>query len=493
MINLLVGLLALLYAVLIRPGLNIVIKDSPPARSAPTDTGVWFVMGTSDSGPTTPTLIQSIADFVRIFGARQTYSLLYDSLDTYFHEGGRLAYVSRVVGPTPVIATHNLADAGAGVSLVVNAIGPGAYGNSLKVGVVAGGAGGTFQIQVSDAANNILEQSNDLPDQASAIAWGRNSGYVRIVLGATALVPAVAALAALAGGTDDRVNAVDAHWQASLDACTPDLGPGQVSMPGRTTDVAHAALNAHALANNRVALLDAPDTPTVATLTTSAVNARTNGRWGGLFAPWYVVPGYVPNTTRTVPPSAVLAGLLAKNDVQFNSNVAAAGKNGESSYALDLSQPAWTSAQRQTLNDAGVNVAIRTHGAIRNFGFRSLANPVTDQSWTGLQAARTIMAYVALASVVMEDATFDEIDGFNRLFSRVQGQLIAIANQFYTAGALFGATAGEAFAVVCDSSNNTPTSINNKELHAAVELRVSEFAEAIYLEITKIAVNQTIS
>lgn len=479
---------------MIRPGVNVVIKEQPPARSSPTDTGVFFACGTSDSGPTYPVLIQSIADFVAVYGARQSYSLLYDAMDSYFREGGRLAYISRVVGPSPVVATRNLLDAGSGISLVVSAIGPGSYGNSLKVGVVSGVAGGTFQIQVSDASNNVLEQSGDLPDQASAVAWGLNSLYVRIALGATALIPAVAALAALASGTDDRSNITDTQWASALALFSPDLGPGQVAYPGRTTDTAHTQLLAHATGNNRIALLDMPDTATVATLTTAAINARTNGRWGGSFAPWYVVPGVTPYTTRTVPPSAIIAGIIARNDVTLNANVAAAGlKNGQSAYAQSLSQAAWSDANRQTLNGQGVNVAVVKNGAIVNYGFRSLTNPTTDPAWVDLGNSRLTMAIAAQGQDILDNHVFDDIDGQGHLFGLVTGELMAMLNAFYKDGALFGETSGDAFVVVCDSSNNTPTTIANRELHATVAYRASQFAEMVELDLVKVPVNQTIA
>jgi hypothetical protein len=53
-----------------RPGVSIIQRSTPPVRSAPTDTGVWFVAGLADAGPVTPTLIRSMADYERIFGQR---------------------------------------------------------------------------------------------------------------------------------------------------------------------------------------------------------------------------------------------------------------------------------------------------------------------------------------------------------------------------------------------------------------------------------------
>jgi phage tail sheath protein FI len=319
-----------------------------------------------------------------------------------------------------------------------------------------------------------------------------NSAYVRLSLGVSANNPTVVAAAALAGGTDDRANAVDADWQVALDRFAKTLGPGQVSFPGRTTSAAHAQLLQHAADNGRVAICDAPDTPTVATLTTLAQADRNNGRFGALFAPWAVVPGVVPNTTRTVPYSAIEAGMIARNDVTLNPNVPAAGRRGESFYASALSQT-WTDAQRQTLNSQGVNVAVNRNGDIRTYGYRSLTNPATDASWLDFGNARLVMFITANGEEILEDHLFDEIDGSGLLFGRVKGRLTAMMNELYTQGALFGATPGEAFAVVVDTSNNTPTTIANHELHAAVAFRASEMAEWIQLTLSKVPVNQPIA
>src|SRR4051794_40819534 len=105
-----------------RPGVVISQRSTPPTRSAPTDTGVSFVVGLTDAGSLTPTLVRSLSDFERLFGPRVSYSVLYDAMDVFFREGGNRAYISRVVGPNPVIASHNLLDSGAAISLVAKAI-----------------------------------------------------------------------------------------------------------------------------------------------------------------------------------------------------------------------------------------------------------------------------------------------------------------------------------------------------------------------------------
>jgi phage tail sheath protein FI len=472
----------------VRPGTNVSLRSTPPARSIPTDTGTWFVIGTSDLGPAnTPTMVRSMADFERIFGLRQSYSVLYDALDVFFREGGSNAVVSRVVGPAAVIASKNLLDAGAGVSLVAKAIGPGATPNGYKVGVRAGTVGGTFVIFVQDVNNVEVETSPDLADQASAINWALASNYIRLTLGATALVPAVAAAAALTGGADDRVNITDTQRQAALDAITTDWGGGQVSEPGNTTDPAHVRLLAHAMARGRVAILDAPDTPTVATLQASVTGARVgNQRMGGMFAPWDIAPGVVSGTTRTVPPCGRICGTIARNDAAgLGAADPAAGDLGEARYVIGLSQPAWDDTTRTTLNTSGINVSRVMFGGVRTYGWRSLVNPVTDPDWKNLGHSRLFMAIYNVLRARAESFVFDKIDGQGRKIAEFGAMIKAVGLDFFSSGDLYGATPDEAFSVDVSPAVNTPTTLANNELHGVLQARFSPFAEYVAIEIVK--------
>lgn len=479
----------------VRPGVNITLRSTPPARSAPTDIGVFFAVGLTDLGPANkPTLIRSMADFERIFGLRQSYSVLYDALDLFFKEGGSSSYITRVVGPAAVIATKNLLDAGAGISLVVSGIGPGATYNTYKVGVRAGSAGGTFVIFVQDANSIEVEASPDLATQAAAVLWAKNSNYIRVALGATALIPAVVAAAVLAGGTDDRNNIVDAQWQAALDSITPDYGPGQVAAPGRTTDTGHTQLVAHAAANRRVAILDAPDTPTQATLIASAVAARNGSqRFAEMEWPWLICPGVIAGTTRSIPPSAFIAGLLARNDSNgIGPSDAAAGDLGQSLYATDLTQPPATDANRALLNAAGVNVIRSIYGGIRNYGWRSLVDPLADPNWVDFGHARLYMAIAARGAVIAESYEFDTVDGQGIAIAGFNKDLVGMLMDFYKLGNLYGDTAAAAFSVDTSAAVNTPVTLANNELHAVLNVKMSPFAEMVQIEVVKRAITEVI-
>lgn len=476
-----------------RPGTQVIIRDTPPPISVPTDTTLWFVSGTSDRGPTAPVRVTSMAQFELTYGTRQSYSILYDALDVFFREGGGSAYVSRVIGPGATKGTKTLLDSGAGVSLTVNARDAGSFSTGIKVGVVAGTTAGTFQIVVTDANNVTLEQSGDLLNQAEAIGWSSQSNYIRLVLGATALNPAVVAPAALSAGNDQRASITDAEWQAALDLFSTDLGPGQVSLPGRTTDTAHTQLLAHASSHNRTAILDLPDTYNKATLKTSVTNARVGSqRYGAAFVPWTMTPGLVRGTTRTVPPSSLVAGAIARNEAEFGPNSPAAGVRGISRSSIDLSQDPYSDADREDLNLSGINVITERFGQVAVYGWRTVVAPAADPNWVNLASARLRMAITADAQSIAENYVFKMIDGQGKTLAAFAGALSGMLMKYFNEGALYGPTANEAFRVDVGPQVNTPETIADNQLRALLNVRMAPFAELVTIEIVKTPVTQAV-
>lgn len=475
-------------AVLNRPATVVTLRTTPSNVSAPVDTGVAFVVGLTDRGPLTPQAIYNMGQFFTIFGDRQTYSPLYDWLDVFFREGGYKAYVSRVVGPAATVGSLNLLDAGAAISLIVSAIGPGAWSNQIKVQVAAGVGAGTYVIRVLDINNVILEDSGDLLDTAAGVQWGQYSNYIRIAQGASVNDPAVVAATVLSAGTDDRVNAVDANWLTSVNRFTKDLGPGQIVFPGRTTDTAHGQLVAHEQANNRVAVLDFPDSATIGTLQASAAAARDRATAG--WGPWLQVPGVVTGQNRVVPASALICGLCARNDGALGANHPSAGRFGQSRYAFDVSQPAWDDASRNTLNGSGVNVVRNMSGVITVFGWRSTS---TDPNWIDFGNARLFMALSARLDIVSQNYLFDVIDGQNGdTIIGFHDDLAGVLMEFFNSNQLFGDTADVAFSVDTGPGVNTLATIAANELHAVISLRMAPMAELVQIEIVKRAVTETV-
>lgn len=470
------------------PGVTVTSGSSAPSTSPPTDTGVWFVTGLTERGSATVPLgpFRSLAAADAVCGARVSYGVVRDSLETFFEEGGSEAYVGRVVGPTPVTATIT-AKNGSENTLKISALTGGLWGNDIDVVITGASTTRTYAVKY---LGTVVEESPAFTTNAEAVSWAAGSDYVRFEDLEKGLP--TAATKELASGTDDRENITESQWTAALALFGSDLGPGQVSAPGRTTEAARKALLSHAAANNRVVLADATNSATVGTLTTEAdlLQGITNSRYGALFAPWVVIPGLTSGTTRTVPPCALIAGLCARNDASGgNPNSAIAGSNHAARFVTGLSQVAWTEANRGTLSEAGVNVIRELYGAIVPYDNVTLADPVVDDTWIQLSNARLNAAICARGEVIAERHLFAQMDGQGIEFSRFNGDLVGeVFLPLFDQGALFGESPADAFTVDTSDQVNTEDTIAKGELHAAVAVKMSPSAEQVEITITKEAI-----
>jgi phage tail sheath protein FI len=490
------------------PGVVVTVSSAPSPTNNPTPTGNAFMVGLAERGPVgVPILCRSLSDYTRLLGNRVPYGLLYDCADVFFREGGSFLYLSRVVGPAAVAATVQLKDRAATPlnTLLVTAKGPGVWGNNLAVTVIAGVTAGTYQLQI--LLNGVLvETSIPLTTPADAAAWSiMTSQYTVITDQASVTVapanqPALITAAPLLTGSDDNGNVTDAIRTAGLTFFDADLGPGQVAVPGSTTSVVWTGLLAHAQANNRFALLDAPNTPTATTilaLASATQAAAADPSYGGVLAPWDSYPGIPTGTStpafpRIVPPSARVAGLMSRNDAINDANVAAAALNGQSNAAVDVTAR-FSASDRDALNTAGVNVTRVIPGAaggIQLYGQRTLA---IDPTWTDLANVRFRMQLVYEAQQIGQSFEFGQIDGRGQILSAFNGALAASLLRHWERGSLFGVKPSDAFRVNTGPSVNTPLTAQNRQLLAVESVRMSPSAELVNITIVKAPVTQALA
>lgn len=473
------------------PGAETSRRTGAPSSYAPSDAGTAYVVGFTERGATGPVEVSSLADFEDKMGGRETWtSPIYDWLDTFFHEGGSRAIISRVLGPTPTKATINITD-GSVNTLTANAKHNGSYGADIDLVITAGG--GNFTIEVQEDGETV-ETSPSLADKAAAISWSENESDVVDLVDTGAGVDPAAGTYALAGGTDDHNNAVDANWATALANLPRDLGPGQIVAPGRTTAAAHQQLADHAKDRIRTAVGDLPDTRTVATLTALAATGRASDEtrdYIALFGSWAVIPGIAPGTYREVPWSAVVCGHIAALASQgYSPNIAAAGEYGAASYVVDLTEEAWDDTDRETLNDAGVNIARFHRGAFRTYGFRTLADPLVDDTYLQLQNARLDMMIRADGQEISDKYVFKQIDPQRHTLSDYHGELVDAVKKYWDAGSLYGDSFEEAVLINTGPQVNTPTSIANREIKAVIEYAASPGAEKVRLVVGAKAITE---
>jgi phage tail sheath protein FI len=294
------------------------------------------------------------------------------------------------------------------------------------------------------------------------------------------------------GGVEIDTFVADATIVSALARLIADLGPGQILIADPALAVVadnQAALLAHAKATNRVALISCADGNAAAlTAVATALKLDQNARYGALFAPSAVIPGVVAGTTRTVPYTAVAAGIIARNDVAYTPNQPAAGALGQAVNVLDVQR--FTDAEYAALNDAGVNMARVIYGGVRTYGYRTLVDKTTTPQWLNLGWARLNMAISAKADEIGERFVFSQLDGRRRTIAQFGGELSAMLAPYFDAGALYGDTPQDAYDVNVGVQVNTEATIANGELHAVISVRMSGMAEWVVIEIVKVATNQ---
>jgi hypothetical protein len=486
-----------------RPGVESALVGSIPPRGIPTNTGTAFVVGLTERGPvgeaihaTSPWRAQLV------FGGRVAYGYVFDTLDVAARDELGEFYVSRIVGPDAVAATADLFDAAGStpgdVALVVTAAGPGAWYDGISVEIDPDDGSGTeFQVIITHDVDGTLETSPLLADRAAAVEWAATNSYIRLAEGPSNADPR-AQTVTLEGGDDDRAGITNDEIAAALDAFHRHLGPGQVAAPGFTTTEVHELLYEHAEERNRVAIPDAPDIgagETVADYVDALTDPSTgaglalrdhaSARFGGQpFAPWVTVPGVARGTTRTVPPSAIVLGLIARSDRGGSANVAVAGENGQSQVGLGLTA-SFTETQGETLNSNGVNYLRDRRGVVEIYGFRTAVDPDGQLSdYVQLSAMRLLMQIRALGEEIAERYVFAQIDGKGLKIGQFEGDLIGMVDRFYP-HSIYGATVDEARRVETGQDVNPVEQLRDGILAAVISVRPSPFAELVQVSIIK--------
>jgi hypothetical protein len=465
------------------PGVNVKIESAVTAAFNAASTGKWFCVQLLEKGSITkPILVTSMAEFVELCGGRVSYSSMYDAAETFFQEGGTELFLGRVVGKTPVAASLVLKDAEAGEALKIVAASVGEWANSLEVEVVKVGGGEEYKLVVFEAGNaTAVLESPTLKTQVAAVTWAEGTPLVTVAVGAGKKNPTTLAKKALSGGTYDSTEVETAGWEAALERLDAELGCGQVSAPGITSEAVLKAVEAHAEAHNRTAYLDLPDSSASATLISEAAPLRTatGARRSAAYAPWAYIPGLAAGAPRKVPYSAVQAGMTARNDGGSTPppcGEAVAGTNGHPRFATGLSQ-SWAAQQREELNTGSVNVArVMPNGSIETYGNRTLVKPEVEPAWEEVSSARLYMQIWSEGENLMQFAVFKNIDPQNILLSTIEGSLKGFLKSL--GGVL------ETYSVSTGPAINTKATKAKKEVLANIEVEPSAIAETAVLNIS---------
>lgn len=476
------------------PGSVVEIIDAAPPAAALTDTGTAFVVGLADRGTLTGQLtntdaVNSLSEWKAKYGERMSYNgPEYDAVEAHFSEGGSRLFWSRYNGPAAAKAQITIPAAGSQFTAVAKSEGD--WANDVDVAITAG------VITVREAGT-VVETSPVQVTVGDAQTWAtQNSKFVDLnPLVATTTAISASAARTLTGGVDDRTNATDTQRTAALARFGSDLGPGSVLLPGDTRTQAHSLLATHARDTNRFAYGDGPDSSAAGTVAAVGTTARGLGtelaRHIQIVAPWLTV-GTASGSTKSIPPSGVMAGMAARNDAAGNPNRAVAGRNGTSRTALDVKY-SWTDTDRETLADAGITVIRNIRGAVQAYDDVTPVNETVDPEWLGAAGNRLVMRIIADAYAIADSHMFGSVSGQVDL-AAFEGDLKGMLAGWFSLFALYSSdgTPAGAFRVEAGPSVNTAETLAARQLKAALALKISPNARQVIVQITNTPLTQAL-
>lgn len=482
------------------PGVTTIEQETAASGPSALVTDRSFIGGLSERGPVNFAVpVRSLEAFEATFGGAFAPGWLWNAARRFPLEGGSEQFYARTVGPAAKASSAKLKD-GSNVDTIevvaacrLAETDPGSWGDGIKVKTEVEGGNVIYIVTLN---GDQIAKSDPLATNADAVAWSKGNAYFRLkdLGGADPKAQEVT----LSGGTDDRASITDEHKAKTInDAFLRAFGAGQVAYPGSTTKAMREALAKHAKANCRIAVPDAVDTRTVATLTAataelSSLDKEIRAASFKPFGPWITVEGE-GDTTETLPPSILVMAAIARHDRETyrddlgvcNPNDPAAGKNGILKTATGLTQAPWTDAERATLNETAINVIRSVNSTIRIYGYRTLAGE--DKLLKFGNNRRIDMAILAKAEEIGEEfAVFGQMDGRGQRLGELAGAIRGeVLDLYYTVGALFGDSPSEAAGVDVGDEVNPVEQLAEGKARARIRARRSPAAEQIEIDYVK--------
>ena len=488
---------------------------------------VGFTERAPDDDPTDPEgvkprLVTSWTQFEQLYGTFKNGCVLPLAVYGYFQNGGAIAYIVRIPNTAPAGEPAQLslaaADRALGKPLTVTSIEPDADLNVVIQTAEDDGDDETdgpipFSLLVREGST-VVESYPDLTltpgDRNAETVVNATSTRVKVKVDLAEGVDLSSMMDILKPGTFPlakvepvRIPVSGKKFAGSESARTgingltiaeevtmvlvPDLITAATKADG-TLDLGmwkavQTALIGHCeLQGNRMAILDSPPgmTPQQIKEWRSDV-AMYDSAFAAFYYPWIKVDnpaGTNGDREMFVPPSGHIAGVWARTD--DTRGVWKAPANDTIRGCLDIERPI-TKNEQSLLNPIGIN-CIRPFGTrgIRIWGARTLAS---DSDWRYINVRRL---FNMIESTILDGtqwAVFEPND--MKLWEGVSRTLTGFLTGLWKSGALFGASADQAFYVKCDAETNPPESIDEGKLVVEVGLAPVKPAEFVIFRISQ--------
>jgi hypothetical protein len=221
-----------------------------------------------------------------------------------------------------------------------------------------------------------------------------------------------------------------------------------------------------------------------------AANAMTASPYAAIYYPNIVIPDpYSPGNAavRLVPPGGFVTGLYMKTDQSRGVAKAPAGLAASLVGATGL-ELRISNTDVGNLTQARVNCIISVPGSgIVVWGARTLSAYLVTRY---VNVERTLIYLVTNIVSLSRFAVFEPNDWV--LWNQISQILAQFLQSFWQSGGLAGASAGQAFYVLCDATNNDPQSILNGIVNVEVGVALQRPAEFVVVKLGQWAGGQNL-
>jgi uncharacterized protein len=490
-------------------------------------TSITAFVGRTMRGPTEkPMVVQSFAEFVRLYGGLAVDCPLSYAVSHYFLNGGRDALICRAVHFTPpnnaTKATVTLAP-----GLVLEAANEGQWGNKLRVRVedappdTGDPADSRFNLRVKDTGTgqvenflnlstipahpkfvtNVLASRSDLVRTRGAVPNTRPtaSGSVNppddpmdTNPGSTAFNNNGSDGAALVHADVGDVTQLEAQrrglWLLELAdlvnlICIPPL-----TRDGDVPKATWEGAVTYATKRRAIVLVDPNSTwAGPAAVLAALPNDVPKSENGALYYPMIHAPDPLrQNQIATFTPSGAVAGVIARTDATRGVWKAPAGLDA-TLVGVDALDYSLTDGENGQLNPHGVNCLRQFPTAGRVvWGARTLrGDDQLASEWKYLPVRRTALYIEESLFRGTQWVVFEPND--EPLWSQIRLNVGAFMHDLFRKGAFQGLTPKDAYLVKCDKETTTQTDINNGVVNIVVGFAPLKPAEFVVIQLQQLA------
>ena len=236
-------------------------------------------------------------------------------------------------------------------------------------------------------------------------------------------------------------------------------------------------------------VVETPANQTVANALTFASGVGSSSNAAVYYPQLYVTDpvGRSTSALRKVGPSGAVAGLYLTTDATRGVFKAPAGLSASLSSVVSV-EKTFSSTELDSLNagSSPVNAIRPIPGAgISIMGARTLKQDGTANKYVNMR--RSLIYIKKELKNLTEFAIFENND--ERLWARLNTTIGSFLNDYRNQGGLRGATAAQAYYVICDANNNTATTIANGEVHIQVGVALQYPAEFIVIDLSQKTLN----